>query len=151
MSDDRSSQPKQPQPHAADEQHAGRRLVQDGEVRDRVAAAGLLLSGRRGRSLARVGGDGEDRGSGETDLLDDGDVLARSPDRVDGDVELELAREELGELGEAERVRVGSECFRGRGEEVAHLLGGGGGVEELGAEGLRDEGRVLDEVAERPV
>lgn len=89
---------------------------------------------------------------GEAKALDDRDVLARAPDGVDGDVERQRAREELGELGQAEGRGAGGEgTGRGVGEEGAEVGGGGGGGEEEGPELGGDEGGVLDEVAEGAV
>jgi hypothetical protein len=109
--DDRASQTEKTKTNASDEEDASRRFVEDGEVRDGVAgrtggdglgAGSDLRNG--GGNFARVGGRGQSRRRGEADLLEDRDVLARSPYSVDGNVKLQLAGEQFGELGEAESV-----------------------------------------------
>ena len=114
VGDERAAEAEEPQPDAADVEAACRRLVEHMEVLDIVLAS--------------------------TELLEHDDVLARAPDGVDRHLELDLARQEEGELGQKGYGHRGADCRRGvfRREEMIPLRGG-------------DEWRIHCEVAEGAV
>lgn len=76
MTDDRSTESKQPQLDSTDEEDPRSSLVENGQIWNGVTR-------RSCRSIDRRFGRGRGR-SGETDLLENGDVLTRSPDGING-------------------------------------------------------------------
>ena len=80
VTDDRTTESKQSQSNSTDEENSRSRFVQNGEIRNGVAR-------RTRRAIeSRLGGRG--RRSGESDLLEDGDIFTSAPDGVNGNDQL---------------------------------------------------------------